>query len=209
MTDPTGDGGTSEWDWIEETGLALGGSISFVRGVSPERVMEAFGMNPANAFVATLAQARKSLPYPDYLETYPPDHPWIRVGTVGEWGFAFDESSAGVGYEEDAAYALSAGTEAVLVTRTPSSSYFHYYIDDAEVTAFEPLRGWERFGTDPDRFLPYMRQAGVRLDGEVRLDELDGYKDPVVAVLEMVTLALGISLSRDVARGPLLTVQRD
>jgi hypothetical protein len=91
----------------------------------------------------------------------------------------------------------------VLVTKTASISYFHYYVDDAEVTAFEPLRGWERFGTDPDRFLPYMRQAGVPLDDE------DAIKDPVIAVLEMVTLALGISLSRDVALGPLPTVQRD
>jgi hypothetical protein len=203
MTDRTGDGVTSGWDWIKETDLTLGGSISFARGASPERVMEAFGMNPANAFVATAAQARKSLPYPDYLETYPPDHPWIRVGTAGEWGFAIDESSAGVGYEEAAARALSAGTEAVLVTRAEALSYFHYYVDGAEITAFEPLLAWDRFGTDPDRFLPYMRQAGVRLDDD------DAIKDPVIAVLEMATLALGIRLRRDVAFGPLLTVQRD
>jgi hypothetical protein len=69
MTDRTGDGGTSEWDWIEETDLSLGASISFARGVSPERGMEAFGMNSANALVATAAQAEQSLPYPDYLET--------------------------------------------------------------------------------------------------------------------------------------------
>ena len=203
MADRTGDGVTSVWDWIKETDLTLAGSISFARGVSPKRVMEAFGMNPANAFVATAAKARKSLPYPDYLETYPPDHPWIRVGTAGEWGFAIDESSGGVGYEEDAARALSAGTEAVLVTRAESLSYFHYYVDGAEITAFEPLFGWERFGIDPDRFLPYMRQAGVRLDDD------DAIKNPVIAVMEMMTLALGIRLSRDVALGPLLTVQRD
>ena len=203
MTDRTGDGVTSTWDWVEETALTLGGSISFARGASSERVMEAFGMNPANAFVATAAQAMKSLPYPDYLETYPPDHPWIRVGTAGEWGFAIDESSAGVGYEEDAALALSAGTEAVLVTRAEALSYFHYYVDGTEITAFEPLLAWDRFGTEPDRFLPYMRQAGVRLNDN------DAIKDPVIAVLEMVTLAFGIRLTRDVALGPLLTVQRD
>jgi hypothetical protein len=48
-----------------------------------------------------------------------------------------------------------------------------------------------------------MRQAGVRLDDD------DAIKDPVIAVLDMVTLALGIRLSGDVALGPLLTVQRD
>jgi hypothetical protein len=102
-----------------------------------------------------------------------------------------------VGYEQDAAYALSAGTEAVLVTRAEALSYFHYYVDGTEVTAFEPLFGWERFGTDPDRFLPYMRQAGVRLDDD------DAIKNPAITVLEMVTLALGISLSRDVGSSSL------
>ena len=91
----------------------------------------------------------------------------------------------------------------MLVTQTASLSYFHYYVDGAEITAFEPLLAWDRFGTDPDRFLPSMRQAGVRLDDD------DAVTDPVIAVLDMVTLALGIRLSGDVALGPLLTVQRD
>ena len=99
--------------------------------------------------------------------------------------------------------ALSAGTEAVLVTRAEALSYFRYYVDGAEITAFEPLFAWDRDGIDPDRFLPYMRQAGMRLDDD------DAIKDPVIAVLEMVTLALGIRLSGDVALGPLLTAQRD
>jgi hypothetical protein len=125
------------------------------------------------------------------------------VAALPRLRFAFDESSAGVGYEEDAAYALSAGTEAVLVTRAEALSYFRYYVDSVEITAFEPLLAWDRFGTEPDRFLPYMRRTGVRLDDD------DAVKDPVIAVLEMVTLALGISLSKDTALGPLLTVQRD
>ena len=200
----TGGSAVSGWGWIDETDLELGGSFTFARGASPERVMEAFGMNPANAFFAVYSEAAQSLPYPDYLQTDPPEHPWIRVGTTGEWGFAMDESSGGFGwYEEDAAIALSTGTEAVLLTHTGSIDTFHYYADGTEVTRFEPLRAWERWGTDPDRFLSHMRAAGLRLDDD------DDIGNPVIGVLEMLTLALGIRLDRDIALGPLLTVQRD
>jgi len=199
-----GDDAGSGWNWIKETGLEVGGSLTFARGASPKRVMEAFGMNPANAFIAPASWQARSLPYPDWAETYPPEHPWIQVGTTGEWGFALDESSGGFGdYEDEAAEALSAGTEAVLLTHTQSIDTFRYYADGTEVTAFEPLFAWERWGTDPDRFLPHMRAAKLRLDDD------DDIRNPVIAALEMVTLALGIRLPREVALGPLLTVQRD
>ena len=204
MPGATDDEAVSGWAWINEAGLEVGGSFTFARGASPARVMEAFGMNPANAILAPLSwETRGLLPYPDE-QAYPPEHPWIRVGTTGIWGFALDESSGGFGgYEEEAADALSADTEAVLLTHTATIDVFHYYSDGTEVTAFEPLRPWDRWGTDPDRFLPQMQAAGLRLDGD------DDIGDAVIAVLEMLTLAFGIRLPRDVALGPLLTVQRD
>jgi hypothetical protein len=73
------------------------------------------------------------------------------------------------------------------------------------VTAFEPLRGWERFGTEPDRFAEQMRQVGLRTS----IDDDDDVADPVTGLLEMLTVTLGIWVPRDVALGPLLTVQRD
>lgn len=134
------------------------------------------------------------------------EHPWIRVGTTGDWGFAIDWSSSGWGgYEEDAARALSVGTDVVWVNFNMSLDGLWYYADGAEVTSFEPLGAWERSGTEPDRFLPAMRQAGLRVD----LPEEDDFRNPRAAVLEMLTLALGIRLPRDVALGSLLTVQRD
>jgi hypothetical protein len=203
------DDAVSGWSWLGETNLEEGGSFTFARGASAERVMEAFGMNPANAFVARAPQAAQLLPYPDDFATHPPEHPWIRVGTTGEWGFALDESAGGFGwYEEDAASALSAGTEAVLLTHTPSIDTFHYYADGAEVTAFEPLRAWERWGSEPDRFLAQMRPAGLRVDPPPP-GSYPPFRNPVTATLELLTTALGIRLSGDVALGPLLTVQRD
>ncbi len=199
-----GDGTVSGWSWISKTNLGIGGSFTFARGASPDRVMEAFGMNPANAFVVSAAQAVRSLPYPDDGETHPPEHPWIRVGTTGEWAFALDESSGGSGgYEEDAARALSAGSEAALLTHVGPLNTFHFYADGAEVTAFEPMRAWDRWGTDPDRFLPYMQAAGLSPDDDT------APRGAVIAVAEMLTLALGIRLDEGTALGPLRTVQRD
>jgi hypothetical protein len=202
------DDALSGWSWITEAGLAGGGSFTFALGASPERVMRAFGMNPANAFLASSSWEARSLPYPDET-TYPPEHPWIRVGSTGAWGFALDESSGGFGgYEEEAADDLSAGTEAVLLTHTASIDGFHYYSDGVEVTGFEPLRAWDRWGTVPDRLLAPMQEAGLRVAAPSP-GSYPPFRNPVIAVLEMLTLAFGIRLPREVALGPLLTVQRD
>jgi Family of unknown function (DUF6461) len=168
--------------------------------------MTAFGMNPVKARLVPASDVGEALHDPHWLQTDPPEHPWIRVGVAGEWGFAIDESSGGYGgYEDDAARELSAGTEAVLFTHTQAIDYFHYYVDGTEVTAFEPLRGWERSGTEPDRFAEQMRQVGLRTD----IDDDDEVADPVTGLLEMLTVALGIWVPREVALGPLLTVQRE
>jgi MFS family permease len=61
--------------------------------------------------------------------------------------------------------------------------------------------------TDPDRFVPQMRQVG--LDVEPPPDDADPVppRSPNIALLDMLTLAPGIRLSRETATGPLLTVR--
>jgi hypothetical protein len=194
-----------DWDWVRETAIGVGGSFVFARGASRERVMTAFGMNPVKARLVRLSEVEMALHDPDWLQTYPPAHPWIRVGVVGAWGFAIDENSCVYEDLEGAARELSAGTEAALFTHTMTIDYFHYYVDGTEVTAFEPLGGWQRTGTEPDRFAEQMRQVGLRTD----IDDNDDFRDPVTGLLEMLTVALGIWVPREVALGPLLTVQRE
>src|SRR5260370_30891989 len=83
----------------------------FARGASPEQVMEAFGMVPgaAQLLPADPEDIFESLPYP-MDDTFPPVHPWIRVGKEGEWAFAIDESAGGDGgYAEDAPLVAAAG----------------------------------------------------------------------------------------------------
>ena len=166
--------------------------------------MTAFGMNPAKARLVPASDVAQALHDPDWLRTYPPEHPWIRVGVAGEWGFALDESSAGYGgYEEDAAAALAASTDVVLFTHTQTIDYFSYSAGGTATTSFEP-GGLDRYGTEPDRFVEQMRQVGLPTTiGD------DRAANPMIALLQMLTVALGIWVPRDLALGPLLTVQRE
>jgi Family of unknown function (DUF6461) len=180
----------SGWDWIKDE-YPDGIRLMFVRGVPPERVIEAFRANPAAARLLSAEATDEIVGYP-----------WVRVGRTGEWAFAIDSW-----YEERERIAsqLSAGTELALFEPNPKLDYFYYFVDGREVTSFEPLLAHDRDGSDPDRFVPQMRRAGLRVDTPSH----DAYlsRDPAIAVLEMLTLALGIRLSREVAMGPLLTVQ--
>jgi Family of unknown function (DUF6461) len=193
-----------DWDWVAETALDIGGSFIFARGASPEQIMRAFGMNPAKARLVSASDFAQALHDPDWLRTEPPEHPWIRVGVAGEWGFALDESMAGSGgYEHDAVAALAAGTEVVLFTHTQTIDDFLYCADGIMVTSFEPGM-LDRYGSEPDRFVEQMRQVGL----PAGIDD-DHAADSMIALLQMLTVALGIWVPRDLALGPLLTVQRE
>jgi hypothetical protein len=39
---PAQEGLTSEWNWFSETPLQMGGTLMFARGISPERIMQAY-----------------------------------------------------------------------------------------------------------------------------------------------------------------------
>ncbi len=191
------------WDWVNET-FDIGGTFILARGASSEQIMRAFGMNPAKARLVPASDVAQALHDPDWLRTEPPEHPWIRVGVAGEWGFALDVSTAGYGgYEEDAVTALAASAEVVLFTHTQTIDDFRYYARGALVTMFEPGM-LDRYGSEPDRFVEQMRQVGLPTDSGD-----DRAADPRIALFQMLTIALGIRVPRDLALGPLLTVQRE
>ena len=76
---------------------------------------------------------------------------------------------------------------------------------------------WYRYGTEPDRFLAQMRQAGLETEvpdpsppgDDPGADPAEEYTDDLVATLIMLTLALGIRLPANIVSGPLLTAQRN
>lgn len=180
------------WDWLSRSALEVGCVMVFARDVEQDEMFEAFGLDP------TAAQTE------EYV--FESGRRRVRMGRVEPWTFAVDETAVSL---ERAARGrnvgkwLSQGTEAVVVTWTakPTES-FEYWADGVRVTAFEPYRPVDRFGSDPDRFLREMRQVGMIADP----DDDDPSGGSLISVLDMATLALGIRLSEGAAMGPLATV---
>jgi Family of unknown function (DUF6461) len=191
----------AEWGWVAPA-FPHGLRLTFVRGVAPERLVEAFGADPAATRWLTAEVTFATI-----------GDPWVRVGRTGEWVFSFDNCLFGIGGFSPKARELSAGTELAHLDSLMSSGYFYYFADGAEVTSFEPLTSACRYGTEPDRFVPQMRRVGLDVDPPPNdppgaHDPDDGAPDdPNIAVLEMLTLALGIRLSRGMALGPLRTAR--
>jgi hypothetical protein len=131
----------------------------------------------------------------------------VRVGRFGAWTFAIDEWMESLDLAvrgKDVGKRLSAGTEVVVVFWTPKpNEHFEYWADGTLVTRFEPYRVRDRDGSEPDRFLREMRQAGMVTEAD---DAAEGPEDDLIATLDLMTLALGIRLPGQVAMSPPATV---
>lgn len=193
MTEPD-DGPTAPgWDWVTEEYEFAG--LIFARRATPERLIEVLGADPAAALPLTAEVTYQTFGYP-----------WIRVGQAGEWAFAINYSSLDL---EGPALELSAGTEVARFEMGVNADYFYFYADGVTVTAFEPLLAYDRCGTDPDRFLASMRQAGLDVDPPPDADDDELEQDLRNTLLYMLTLAMGIKVPREVGLGRLLTFQPD
>lgn len=206
--------GEAAWRWVRQPfeDLSLGGLLIFVRGSGPEQMIRAHGIDPRGARMMTLAAASRSFP--------PSGPPWVRAGRAGLWAFTIEVVTQR-GVEENVARRLSAGTEAVEVCWTVKPTWsVRYFADGVLATAFEPGMEWGRSGREPDRFVPAMRELGLRVDRppppqgprprrNLREEHQLPRRHPVVATLAMLTLALGIELPEEVAHGSLLTARRD
>ncbi len=182
-----------EWDWLADSELSLMCALIFARDVTQDQAFEAFGLDPSSARME------------DWISGQ--DHRVVRVGRQGAWTFAIDQQMESLElalHGKHAGKRLSAGTEAVVVEWTPKpTEIFEYWADGTLVTRFEPYRACDRDGSEPDRFLGQMRQAGMVTEAD---DAAQGPEDDLVAALNLATVALGIRLPGRVAMGPLATV---
>ena len=203
----------SHWDWIHDGVLTIVGDLVFVRDGSPASLIEAFEMDPGHAQLLPAAEVPNALRYKVWNGAGEVIHPWIRAGQAGQWAFV-RTSPMNRPEVEHAVHRLARSGETAWLSwrpQYPLGQYVRYFEGGIEVTAFEMRHPWERHGPDPDRFLPQLLQAGLPADPP---DVIPAISDPGYAVLEtltleMLTLALGIKVSREVAEGPLLTAQRE
>lgn len=184
---------SGEWDWLGKSALRLGCALIFARDVDQDEMFEAFGLDPSSAQME------------DWV--FDPHHARVRVGRLGAWTFAIDEQMESLDlavHGQNVGGRLSAETEAVVVWWTPKpNENFEYWADGTLATRFEAYRVFDRDGSEPDRFLREMRQAGLVTEAD---DTAEGPEDYVIATLVLATLALGIRLPEQVAMGPLATV---
>jgi hypothetical protein len=194
----------SDWDWIRAGEVDFGGDLIFARDVTPDNVIEALGMDPSDAQMLPASRVDEVLLYPFYDELYGIYYPCIRVGQVGEWAFAYAATSMNPLEAKSAARELSRAGSAALLAWTLKVDSFHSVEGGAEVTWFDPPRSYDRAGSDPDRFVRQMMQVGLDIAPPAAHEP---FPNPRIAVLEMLTLALGIRVPREMAEGPLLTFQ--
>jgi hypothetical protein len=205
------------WEWLREDERPLAGCLIFARGVDPDRIVELYGMKQGPAHMLPAEEVEEMLPFPVWGLNADLKSPYIRLGQIGEWTFAIDATMLSTFLAikgRNIGKQLSTGTETVVISWTEKPTEdIEYWHDRILVTSFEPYRAWDRAGSDRDRFLAEMRQVGLETEppGESSMPpSQEGQQDfdPLLAALEMLTLALGIRLPQQVAEGPLLTVQR-
>jgi hypothetical protein len=180
------------WGWTSDIGR-LGFTVTFSLGLAPEEVLNLYGAHPSRA--EFLDRHEASL-------RYPPNYggAQLRVGTVGRWGFCFEE--AGVeGIKTRTLSGLSAETETIAFYTGPSASSFIYLKDGQGVEAFEPGLPHTLFGDEPHKFW----EDTQKILGRAAQNQAAGPMDPIHAVLQSITKHVRGLIDRAVLEGPLLT----
>jgi hypothetical protein len=200
----------ADWDWVSDPEFELEFCLILARGATPDRIIEAFGLDATVARFLPESRAAEApscaVPGADINLA----QPWLRAGQAGDWGFAIDQSALSADQYDEVARDRSRASEVVEIFRAMELSGVEYLVDGAVVTSFEPGAEWDRAGSRPDQFLREMRAAGLATERPGAPGTGGGAeeRDPLVPALGMLTRALGIRLPGHVVRGPLLTVQR-
>ncbi|MEV8087486.1 DUF6461 domain-containing protein [Streptomyces nigra] len=134
--------------------MELGYWVLFARGLSPADLLTRLGLDVDPNLVLTREDANDLADETGDVV--------IRAGAGGGWAYALVEGGPAGQDSSDVVGRLSRGTEAVDVWRTVNAHRSLGYAQDGRlVCRFEPGRPHERTGTDPDRLVAAMREAGL------------------------------------------------
>jgi hypothetical protein len=187
-------GNSQDWQWIEPY-RSIGFCITLAEGLTPSRMLEAYGVDSHQATVLDIEGMT------DWLDGEELDEsaPVVRAGQVGSCAFAF-ESVTFEGGRSPVLRRISDGGRAASFLWMPGElSFFAYYVDGEFVTGFEGPAS--RQGSDPDRLLGPMRCVGLDPVEGVDATQLDS----VVAALRLMQIEFGVYVSGEAVDGPLLT----
>jgi hypothetical protein len=177
------------WGWTSDIGQ-LGFTVTFSLGRTPEDVLRQYGADPAQAEELT-----RDGSWARYPSLYGGSR--LRVGTLGRWGFCFEEAGA-EGIETATLSRLSTDTETILFFVAAGTSSFLYLKDGQGVEAFEPGLPETLYGEDPCKFWTDTQKIMERAAQTAPML-------PAHAVLQAITKHIRGALDRSVLEGPLLT----
>ncbi|MBV9384397.1 MAG: hypothetical protein JOY82_23790 [Streptosporangiaceae bacterium] len=172
--------------------------VTFIRGMTREEVLARFGADPGEASPRTLDEQMAA--ESSWHEGY---GPFVRVGRCDGWLFAWEEASY-EGVRPEVLRRVPDGGEAVVVRHALDAfAEFGYAAAGAVVSHLVTIPPYTRKGSDPDRFLPLLRDVGLDFAAQAQYDAGGG---PVLGDLESVLTvagrAFGLSLSPRQVEGP-------
>ncbi|MBE1488214.1 DUF6461 domain-containing protein [Plantactinospora soyae] len=180
------------WGWVKPL-LSVGFCLTVVRGRDVRRLADDLGFDPEVSAVLERGAA---------VEEFGVAEPVVRVGSAGDWSFAFQEDGVEVG-QLDLLRTLSTSGEAVTVWKSASAmAFFGYARDGQVVVGFEPDIAHVRLGSAPDELVDQQRLVGLDPD---RPMPGDGEVSPVLRALALLSQLTGVRLAAGDIEGPLLS----
>lgn len=178
--------------WLAEQ-YPLGFCIIFSHGLELSEFMARMGGDPRRGIPMTRAQAEAVMLQGE-------NGPVIRFSQHDGWVFGI-ESSGYHGGRTEVLDAVSNQTKALAITSTINADVsFKYAENQVMICTFDAILPHLRYGTDPDRFLTQMQQAGLDTDHNFAAD-------PLKAVLDFTQATFDISVPQDIDERLLLTTR--
>jgi hypothetical protein len=115
-----------------------------------------------------------------------------------------------MGYLDNIARRLSAGTESISVSATANGTgNLSYFVDDVWTSAFEIGQPYDsRAGSNPNYFHDALAEVGLSGMDDGTMVDLPPLRRQLLGVLEMLARTKGIRLPEEVYMSPLLTAYR-
>ncbi|WP_328507825.1 DUF6461 domain-containing protein [Streptomyces sp. NBC_00391] len=181
---------SDSWRWVGGEAWC----VTFTHGISPEEVLERYGADPAHAELFDLEEARDFLHDGTALDV---SRSALRVGSLGDWSFCYEEGSGVDGAMPEVLSVLSRGTEtfSVVLGRT-GMNIFEHWSDRQCTELFEP-------GEPVSRTLSTRRWWDAV---QARLEAAGADHPGLGPVIEVIVAYMGVALDDSTVEGPLLTV---
>lgn len=176
--------------------------LAFVRNVAPLDALRRIGGLEDTLASRTPAQMAD-------LHNYDDGYPEVASAlALGEWTVLVQPNGFWLAHLVDA---LSRGTEAVTILRHDyASPRFTHAVDGTVTTTFHLNWPGDRGGTDPDRLLPLIREAGFDPDTDDDDENWqDRYEDAMTHALRLTGLVTGVLPTYEQITGPLPSTHFD